>query len=137
MNRKNHGFTVIELLIVLIIVGVLASGLAGGCTVSDGERIGHVQKFSFKGIFWRTWEGEVLLGGLVGSKAGGGQMVAHVWEFSVTDQKVVDQLKTAMRRGGPHRLVYHQNMVPVPWYGSTTYFVTGVEPVDETSNNSR
>ena len=31
-------------------------------TYSEGERIGYVTKLTAKGIFWKTWEGEMQMG---------------------------------------------------------------------------
>jgi hypothetical protein len=112
--------------------------VCGGCSVismalpdipySDGERTGVITKFSHKGIFWKTWEGEMYLGGVKQTTNSDGQsaMVANIWEFSITDPELIEQVKQAQRDGERHTLHYKQVGNPKPWNGSTGYFVTKV-----------
>jgi hypothetical protein len=79
----------------LALVALMASMLVGCGEYSDGERVGTIQKFSRKGLIAKTWEGEMLLGGLKrktvsGTDSNGGStsstsMVANVFEFTVED----------------------------------------------------
>src|SRR5262245_59606988 len=60
--------------------------LCGGCpwwsdtTYSEGERVGVIVKFSHKGVIWKSWEGEMHLGG---ARAGGDGAVPNLWHFSL------------------------------------------------------
>lgn len=109
---------------------VLAFVVATACTTrgySEGERVGTLFKFSRKGLFWKTWEGEVLLGGLRGSSGS----TANTWEFSVRRQdaeQLVPALKAAADSGNRVRLYYSQALWSAPWY-ATTYFVDSVRIV--------
>lgn len=75
VRLKKGGFTLIELLIVVAILCTLAAIAlaAGGCSVSDGSRVGVVTKFSYKGMTAATksWEGEMTIQGLRGNGNGG------------------------------------------------------------------
>jgi hypothetical protein len=80
------------------IVSVLALLIAlfGGYTwvvlnwsYSTGERAGYVQKFSNKGWFCKTWEGEILLSSMPGA-------IPERFAFTVRDDAVVKQLQNAM-----------------------------------------
>ena len=134
-HRSNSkGFTVIELLVVGVILGTLVFGLGGGCTVSDGTRTGVIQKFSNKGLLVKTWEGEMLLGGLVprGSSEHR-QMVANVWNFTVENPKLIEAVQAAADEGGTVKVSYHQNLLWIPWKGDTCYFVSNITSL---SNNA-
>jgi prepilin-type N-terminal cleavage/methylation domain-containing protein len=127
---KNKSFTLIELLAVLAIVAMLSAlalGAVGGCTQSNGSRVGIVTKFSNKGVAWKTWEGEMNLGGIRNNAAGDGSM-ANIWQFSVMDQEVVKAVDENI--GKKMRLDYIQNFFVRPWNGSTTYFVQKAQVVE-------
>lgn len=74
-NRNQWGFTLFELLIVLIVVAIIgiltiaAGGMLGGCGVNwsngTGTKIGQVVKLSKQGFMNKTWEGQLIRGGMV------------------------------------------------------------------------
>lgn len=113
-----------------VIVGILGCFLlCGGCNylktvqVSEGFRDGTIQKFSHKGIIWKTWEGEMAQDGI---KQKGENGVTSVWEFSVTDPKIVEEIQK-LPSGTKVRLHYVQFMAATWSEGSTSYRVTKVE----------
>lgn len=121
MNKK--GFTLVELLIVICIIAIVGAAFLGGDrTMGDGDRVGAVAKLSRKGIIFKTWEGQLILGGQ-------GTVTTNTWDFSVTNDAVLDDLRKAMDSGKNARLSYHQNFFPRPWSGSTTYFIQKVTPL--------
>ena len=85
---------------------------------SEGERHGVVVKLSRKGAFFKSWEGEAVMGGTKqkttahydskgeynGSTTSN---VANVFEFNV-DEACVKKVQAAMESGQPARLVYRQ-----------------------------
>lgn len=126
--KETKGVTLIEILIVIAIIGilfVLIASAGGGCSTGDGERVGRVVKLSHKGLIWTTWEGDMLLGGQ-------GAVNSGLYRFSITDPQIVEKVKKAMESQSEVRVLYHQNLLFRPWQGSTTYFITGVEPVRPT-----
>lgn len=121
--RKVSGLTLIELLIVMAILIILVAVLSGGSgsiSISDGNRTGQITKLSHKGIYWTTWEGELLVGGL---RSGS---VANVWQFSVIDSSIIEQLRKAMDESASVNLHYRQVFFIRPWNGATTYYVDSV-----------
>ena len=112
-----------ELLIVVAIVGLLGAlmlGAAGGCTRSQGERVGVVSKISEKGVIFKSFEGELMLGR--------GES-ANTWQFSVKDTKVVTEVREAMRSGKRVELEYKQQFLP-PIVRSTPYTVIKVTTLE-------
>lgn len=108
------------LLVVLIAWGYFASG---GMTYSEGSRAGVVVKFSHKGTFIKTWEGELSMGAI---DQGG---VREKWAFSVEDGPMVQQVQEAMDHGQRVKLLYREQYRQQSWKGSTKYFIIGVEKV--------
>lgn len=100
--------------------------VAGGCycavhtVYSDGYRDGIVRKFSDKGVWFKTYEGELALDG-----AGG---AIGKWDFTVSDTAVIEELKN-IPPGQRVRLHYKQYFVTMPFSGDTDYRVTKVERV--------
>ncbi|MFN8278185.1 MAG: hypothetical protein U0T84_11940 [Chitinophagales bacterium] len=96
-------------------------------TYSEGNRAGLLIKFSNKGYLFKTFEGELNLGGVnTDPKAG---LVNNVWNFSVTNRAVADSL---MHLEGKYiRLHYKQIIHNFSWQGETPYFVDAVEEVQK------
>jgi hypothetical protein len=107
-----------------IAMAVLCGATLGACGrgYSDGERVGTIYKFSRKGLFWKSWEGEMNLGGVRKSDDGA---VANVWAFTVTDPTLVPFIESALALGQPTRIKYTQWMLSPCSMGSS-YEVTGV-----------
>jgi hypothetical protein len=90
---------------------------------SHGERAGFVQKFSKKGIVFKTWEGELSMVTLPG-------VMPERWEFTVRDEAVAAQITALM--GKRLALSFEQHIgVPTTIFGETGYFVTSVREVKE------
>jgi hypothetical protein len=133
---KNKGATLIELLVIIVIVGSILGLIGvgiGGCSVSDGSRVGTITKFSHKGVVWKTYEGELNCGGLKNSLGSDGKssMVSNLWEFSVAkdNKEIIDKIQSAMDKNIPVKLTYHQYFVVMPWTADTDYLITEVKEV--------
>ena len=126
MNRINRksGFTLYELLAVvfiLLIIGAMIFGaLRSKIGVSDGKRVGVLTKFSHKGLFIKSYEGELNMGGLRNSK------VANVWEFSCSNPQMADKLENLV--GKEVVIKYHESFAGLK--RDTRYDVVSVEEVN-------
>jgi hypothetical protein len=96
-----------------------------GMTYSKGTRSGILTKVSEKGYIFKTYEGEMNVGGF--NEAGGTIMPASIFRFSVRDKQVYQQLETAQG----HKVVVHyrQVMKNFFWQGDTDYFIYQVDLV--------
>lgn len=99
-----------------------------GCSpdYSDGYRAGVVSKLSKKGFFVKSWEGDLLVGGMEEARKGGG-LVPSVFSFSVTDDAIAKKIAEIQTTGKRVRLHYRQ------WFGrpigqiDTNYVIDAVE----------
>ena len=101
-------------------------------TYSEGSRAGRLIKFSSNGYVFKTYEGEINLGGVTNA-ANGSMMMNYMWDFSVNDQSVADTLlKLEGREISVH---YKQKMGKLPWRGDTKYIVDKVVDVKPDTGN--
>lgn len=107
----------------LLLVVLTLTYLVFQYTYSEGNRAGVLIKFSKKGYVFKTYEGELNIGGL-GNIPSTAQM-NQIWEFSVLDASVAEQLM--QMEGKRVSLQYKEKVKNMPWQGETKYFVTGVE----------
>ena len=116
-------------LLLTFITGCSGPPVKGKETYSNGTRVGTIVKFTKKGIFCKTYEGEVNLGGLKKTDEG---MVPNLWEFSVDekDTALVATLQNAAESGSKVSFTYAQVFFPNPCYNSQGYFVQEVKVLE-------
>ncbi len=114
------------LLIILIVGGILFL-VGANLTYSDGTRAGTLTKMTYKGVVFRTYEGELNLGGVQTNKETG--LMGNIWDFSVQDKELYQTLQDY--QGKKVKLYYRQKFKGMPWQGKTDYFVYKVDPINE------
>lgn len=108
--------------IVLVLLGSAYLWLVLNWSYSEGERAGYVQKFSHKGWFCKTWEGELAMVALPGS-------LPEIFRFTAKDDAVAAQINALM--GRRVALTYQQHVgIPTSCFGETGYYVTKVQAVE-------
>jgi len=123
-----------KILLVLGLLLILALMIGGYYLLgnySTGTRAGVVQKLSRKGIVFKTWEGQLNLGGFNTEETSGG-IAPTIWNFSVLgkNKEVLDDLENASLSGKRVKLYYDEKFVKFFWLGEQTYFVNKVEPFE-------
>ncbi len=118
---RKWTFLIIFLAIVAGIVYYVSFG-----SYSEGRRAGFVLKLSKKGYVFKTYEGELRIGGLYD---GEGVMNATEWAFSVStkNKEAIQKLEEAIATGQRASLTYEEKFFILPWNGETKFFVTNVE----------
>jgi hypothetical protein len=109
----------------VIILAVVITFLIFNYTYSEGNRAGVLVKFTKKGYVFKTYEGELNLGG-VGNIPNTAQM-NQSWDFSVKEQSIADTLMHL--EGKKVSLHYRQIVKNMVWQGETDYFVDGVQVI--------
>lgn len=117
MNKFLIGTIIVVLLAVSIYLFYITS-----YTYSEGNRAGKLIKFSKKGYVFKTFEGQLNLGGI--NATNGGVMINNMWDFSVTDAATADSL--TRYEGHDVTLHYKEKMKTMPWRGDTKYIVDKV-----------
>lgn len=136
-KEKQKGFTLIELMIILMIIATLVVTLtagrgslrgsfiriSGGCRpdYGTGDRIGYIVKLSQKGLYYKSWEGELQLG--TGDQAS----LQSVWHFSVIDPRIVEEVQKAF---GRHVRLHYKEYWIQPINRDTPYEITKVDILD-------
>ena len=111
------------LIVVAVLLSIAWTWGALRFAYSNGERAGYVQKFSKKGWFFKTWEGELAMVNVPGA-------MQERFPFTVRRDDVAEKLKSSLGK----RVVidYDQHkFLPSSAFGETEYFVTDVRAVDE------
>lgn len=85
---------------------------------SEGERAGYIQKFSRKGWFCKTWEGELALATVPG-------IAPTIWQFTVRKEATARQINLAL---GRRVVMYYEEHrgIPSKCFGETDYYVDSV-----------
>jgi hypothetical protein len=98
---------------------------------SDGERTGDVYKFSKKGVFAKSWEGEMYLGGFTTN--GNGGLQAEKFYFSLpgdsSNTEAIEKLQLCAKERRNCTIHYNQ-WFKEPWYLGSSYVVQGVDVGD-------
>lgn len=96
---------------------------------SEGKRGGYVTRLSNRGYLFKTYEGELRMGGLF---EGDGTMNSSQWVFSVSgkNKDAITKLEEAIKNGHRVSLTYEEKFFKLPWNGDTKFFVTDVEVLE-------
>lgn len=142
---KQSGKSPVEVFVIMAIAAIFAALVFGskGCPVgcndsySEGERVGIVTKISIRGWRYKTWEGEMNLGGLTSNA--NGQIETNVWRFTVPeeDEASLKLLQEAQRSQKPVIVKYKEWMIRPGCQTDSGYIVQGVEYVKTDSKESK
>ena len=113
----------------IFLAGALLLGAAifvsVGKPFSQGERTGVVTKISTKGVFIKTHEGQLLMGGLVSNGSDG--MTSNIFRFSVVDDGIRDEIVKVSRSGETVTLIYDQYFIASPLHRKTSYIIREIK----------
>lgn len=126
--QKLKRFFVIFFL-VLLTAAVGSALFAYYGNYSTGYRSGVVMKVSHKGMAFKTYEGQLDIGGLEANKDG---KMSSVFYFSVNDdqKQILEILEEVSLTKERVRLHYDEKFFVFPWRGETKYFVTKIDRVE-------
>jgi hypothetical protein len=122
-SMKKYLLPFLGIIIVFLVIFFVARY---SYTYSEGNRAGRLIKFSRQGFMFKTYEGEMNLGG-VSNATNGSLMMNYMWDFSVADQAVADTLLKL--EGRDISVHYKEKMAKVVWRGDTKYIVDKVVEV--------
>ncbi len=104
---------------------------------AEGERIGFLTKFSKKGRFWKSWEGELNL-------TQTGMNTSSLFNFSIDNDDAQNEahlttmIDSAVNNGWKVKLTYHQTFFKNFFKnrGETSYFIKTIEILDRSTIGS-
>ena len=91
-------------------------------TFSEGNRSGLLQKFSYKGNLFKTYEGELILSSVKSSQDV--SLASEKFHFSVPGKELAEKLLKL--EGTTVVLHYQEKNGVLPWRGETVYLVDSV-----------
>lgn len=127
-----NGFSLLRLIISLVFIGVMVIFFHKGYKIGteysmgDGNRVGTVASFEYKGFRWKTWEGKLILGGK-------GTVTTDLWAFSVNEENIelINSLSEALSNQKMVNLSYEKFFLMKPSRGLTTYFIQKVTEIEK------
>jgi hypothetical protein len=125
VRRKNSGVKKVLRTIMILLVLVLAGFIYWKYyfTYSSGNRYGLLQKFSYKGNIFKTYEGEMILSSVRGNA--NVPVASEKFFFSVTKEAVASKLMTV--QGKFITVHYKEKKGTLSWRGDTKYIVDSVQ----------
>ena len=123
---KNFKKILIRIGLIAVALFIVVMFFLNSANFSSGYRAGVPIKVSYKGILFKTWEGQLNVGGLANSAEGA---IPSTWEFSIpkSNEEVRSQIEQAISEGRRVKLFYKEKYVKFFWKGDTKYFVYQVE----------
>ena len=113
--------------LVVVIVLIVAIGyFKYGFIYSKGYRAGLLQKFSEKGLIFKTYEGEMILSSVQSNT--NVAIASEKFLFSVTDEMVAKQMEQI--QGKQVVVHYKEKNGALPWIGDSYYIVDSVRVAD-------
>jgi hypothetical protein len=110
-------------LIIILIFGAIFIYWKYFYTYSEGYRAGLLQKFSNKGIIFKTYEGEIILSSVSSNRDVA--IASEKFLFTVTNKTLVRQFDTL--QGQPVIVHYRQKNAPAFWRGDSPYLVDSIK----------
>ena len=121
MKSKLKTFFIWFTVIVLVILAVFIYWKYY-FTYSEGNRAGLLQKFSYRGQIFKTWEGEMILSSVVSNQ--NVPLASEKFMFSVKDKNIAEKLSHL--EGSLITVHYMEKNGRLFWNGDTKYFVDSV-----------
>lgn len=122
-HKPGRGGKILFFLLLFISIGFFIFYLISGITYSEGTRSGILTKVSKKGFVFKTYEGELNIGGF--SQGDGTIMPSTIFYFSVNSEEVYKKLEALQ---GTKVVVRYKEVVKnLFWQGDTNYFETDVK----------
>ncbi|MEM6964365.1 MAG: hypothetical protein AAF573_06340 [Bacteroidota bacterium] len=106
---------------VAAIIALAGYMLWANWTYSEGTRTGYMMKISKKGYIFKTYEGQLNLGGLQEDNS---SVLGNIWSFSLDENYLSKKLEEM--EGKKVQLRYREINKAMPWQGETNYYVYDV-----------
>ncbi|MCM1503823.1 MAG: hypothetical protein NC127_01310 [Muribaculum sp.] len=130
VKPKKHRFrrfmVWVGIILLLTLAGAFWIRYINPYVIGAHER-GYVVDVQYRGMIFKTWEGEMIAQKALTDTA---KVYSHSFLFSVDNGEVARRLEELSGTGKRVTLTYDRYMGALPWRGSQTCIVTGVEPAE-------
>lgn len=112
---------------VAILMASLVAAALSGCThvVTEGGKVGTVIKLAQQGVLCKTWEGEIIRGGMNG---GSGAFSTTPLFFTVNDPNILRDVNSALEGQYEVKVHYVEFLGPMGCSSSSNgHFLTRIE----------
>jgi hypothetical protein len=104
--------------------------VAGCWDTGRGEKVGSIIKLNKQGIFCKTWEAEIIRGGL---NTGSGVM-GQAFHFTIEDNKLAEEVEKYLNNQQEVKISYRREGITWCRSDSNDHFLTKIEPLGTVSN---
>ncbi|MDW8296077.1 MAG: hypothetical protein RMJ97_04255 [Raineya sp.] len=118
-NKKKYALLALAVVVLVFLIWFLIMIFG---VYSEGVRAGVLDKFSKKGVIFKTWEGELRIGSE-------DRLNPQKFLFSVNENEKEVIQKLLDYNGKQVKLHYKQKYWVFPWQGESDYFIYKVELV--------
>lgn len=122
MKKKIGYWSLIIGFVLIVVFGYFKYGFV----YSKGYRAGLLQKFSEKGMLFKTYEGEMILSSVQSNS--NVAIASEKFLFSVADDAVAKQMEQI--QGKQVVVHYKEKNGALPWIGESVYIVDSVRIAD-------
>lgn len=124
--RRRRRLMVWSLTILLIVLGVAFWLRYCNPYVTDATEQGFLLDVERRGVVIKTWEGTLIVTRAINDNT---HMYQREFVFSVNNDSLARRMQQYRLEGLPVKLEYNRYFGTLPWRGSSTCVVTGVEAV--------
>lgn len=128
--KKKHRFrrfmAWLFVICLLVLAGAFWLRYINPYAVGSHER-GYIVGLECRGMIFKTWEGEMITRKALTDTV---NVYSRSWLFSVDNDEVARRLEQYNGSGRQVVVTYDRFMGALPWRGSQTCVVTGVEPLE-------
>ncbi len=118
--KQRFKTTIFRIFLVSILVFAVVLWVCSW-TYSEGTRSGNLIKISTKGVVFKSFEGELNLGGVRMLEG----LEGNIWSFTILNDDVAQAVKEF--EGKRVKVFYKERYKTMPWSGDTNYIVTEIE----------
>ena|SRR3989338_813487 len=110
----------------VLLLTVTVSSCGGNISPGDGEKIGQIIKVSKQGMISKTWEAQLIRGGMVG---GSGSFGVVPFDFTIESELVAQKVIEYMQNQTEVLIKYRmEGVYSVFRTDSQGYFLISIEP---------
>lgn len=110
-----------------VLVSLLAVMLSACWDMGKGEKIGVITKLAKTGAFCKTWEGQIVRGGL----SGGTGVMGAPFDFTVEDETLAKKVQEIMDKQQEVKISYRAEAASFCRSDSNSHFLTNIEVIDK------